>query len=101
MRSVKYKVHNFGRSVIEGVMSRGDRTCGRAIELAWRKGCMFDSWDDHFRFDLWIEACREVGVTPDAYAHRGRERDEFLPWGHIDIGADRTLLWQERERALA
>lgn len=100
MRSVKYKVHNFNRGVLEGVFSRGDRRCGRAIELAWRKGCRFDSWDDHFRFDLWLEACREAGIDPSFYAHRERGKDELLPWDHIDVGQDRTSMWCEREKAL-
>ncbi|MDQ7779870.1 MAG: TIGR03960 family B12-binding radical SAM protein [Planctomycetota bacterium] len=99
-KSVKYKVHNLQRSLVEGVMSRGDRRCGRAIELAYRSGCAFDSWDDLFRFDLWEKAFKEAGIDPADYAYRQRSADELLPWEHIDLGTPKDMLWKERELAM-
>ena len=36
-----------------------------ALERAWRLGCRFDGWSDHFRYDLWLKAFEEAGVDPD------------------------------------
>ena len=38
LRSVQLKCHDIETSLLEGVMCRGDRRVGAAIELAWRRG---------------------------------------------------------------
>ncbi len=38
LRSVQLKCHDVETSLLEGVMCRGDRRVGAAIELAWRRG---------------------------------------------------------------
>jgi hypothetical protein len=34
------------------------------------------------------------------YVERERERDEVLPWDHLDCGVSKDFLWSEYERSL-
>ena len=52
-RSIKIKNHDVKASIIEGVLARGDARLGEVIERSYRDGCRFDSWEEHFRFDIW------------------------------------------------
>ncbi|HLG14987.1 MAG TPA: TIGR03960 family B12-binding radical SAM protein [Blastocatellia bacterium] len=86
------KVHHAETSLLEGVISRGDRNLCKVIERAWRLGCRFDGWTDHFDFDKWMEAFSIEGVDIEPYLREFPVR-EFnepgaplvqLPWDHID-----------------
>ena len=85
-RAVQIKTHDVRRSILEGVLARGDRRLGPAIERAYRLGARFEGWDEFFNYDLWEQAFAETGVDPAWYAHRERPLDEILPWQHIRSG---------------
>jgi radical SAM superfamily enzyme YgiQ (UPF0313 family) len=87
-------------SLIEGVMSRGDRRLGRVIHRAWQLGCLFDAWNDIFDYEKWMQAFDECDIDPKIYI-RERSLDEVLPWSHIDTGISIDFLKQEYQRALA
>lgn len=95
---VKSKWNSPQQSILEGVLSRGDRRVGRALELAVAKGCRFDGWSDQLRFDRWLEALAEAGLDPAEYL-RARDPEEVLPWDHIDAGVDKAFLLAERAKA--
>ncbi len=97
--SARLRMHRIERSFLEGVFTRGDRRLGRVLLAAWRKGCRFDGWDEHFHFARWQEAFDEAGLDPTAYANRRRNDDEALPWSHISCGVSTAFLRDERERA--
>jgi len=59
---INFKHHHPETSQMECVLSRGDRRVGRVIERAYRAGCRFDGWDDHFRYDLWLKSFEQEGV---------------------------------------
>jgi len=98
-RGLRIKSHGAREALVEAVMARGDRTVAKAVELAYRKGCRFDGWDECFRFDDWMDAFEEAGVDLDLYTGTipvtGR-----LPWDHIDVGLEDGFLLQEYRRAL-
>jgi len=83
-KQISYRYHDAQTAVVEGVLARGDRRVGAAIESAYRLGALFDGWTELFRFDLWEQAFLETGISPDFYAHRKRSKDELLPWSFID-----------------
>lgn len=87
-------------SLLEAVLSRGDRRLGRVVYNAWKMDCTFDSWDEHFHFEKWLRAFEEAGLEPDFYAHRQRSLGEVFPWSHIDVGVTDAFLKQEYQRAL-
>ncbi|MCL0069337.1 TIGR03960 family B12-binding radical SAM protein [Dehalococcoidia bacterium] len=87
-------------SLLEGVMSRGDRRLGKVIRRAWQLGCLFDAWSDISNYEKWIQAFDEYGIDPKTYV-RERSLDEVLPWSHIDTGVSIKFLKREYQRALA
>ena len=88
-------------SRLEGLWARGDRRLLPLLIEAYRMGCRFDGWTDHFRYDLWTEACRKTGTDIDSLASQPRDQDEPLPWDHIESGVTREYLWAEWGRALS
>lgn len=69
------------------------------ILRAYELGCKFDSWDDQFNFDAWMQAFDENGIDPHFYTHRKREFSELLPWDHLDYGVSRKFLEFENKKA--
>ncbi len=97
-RKIKYNWHDNRASYLEGVFARGDRRLLPAILTAVKNGCRFDSWDEHFKFDKWMQSFEECGIDPDWYL-RERSYDEVLPWEHIDIGVTKAFFMHENEKA--
>jgi radical SAM family uncharacterized protein len=100
VRSVEVKCHDVETSLLEGVMARGDRRVGEAIELAWRRGARFDSWTDQSKPDLWWQALSDCGIDVEPILHRPYRGDARLPWDHIAIRQGRGYLEREHGRAV-
>ena len=66
---------------------------------AFSKGVNLDSWDECFKFDAWMEAFDECGISPEFYANRRRPFDEVLPWDHLDYGVTKEFLMPENKKA--
>ena len=99
-KSLRYNWHDAQVTVLEGVIARGDRRIAKVIERAYRLGCLFDSWTESFRNDLWMQAFEETGVDIGFYNLRERRPDELFPWDFIDTGVKKTFLYKEWERAM-
>lgn len=100
-KKVSVSYHKVNISFLEGVFARGDRRLCDVVEYAWRHGCKFDSWDDSFLFDVWLEAFKECGVDPLFYTSRKRDYEEILPWDHLDYGIRKQFLINESKKAYA
>jgi len=100
-KSLKYNWHTAELTVLEGVFARGDRKMGKILEEAYRLGCLYDSWDEHFRYDLWVQAFENLNMNMDFYNLRVREADEIFPWDFIDCGVTKQFLRREWEKAMA
>ncbi|WP_454969644.1 TIGR03960 family B12-binding radical SAM protein [Eubacterium sp.] len=98
-KKIKVSYHETPTSLLEGVLARGDRRLSAVIYSAYKKGCKFDSWDEHFKFDAWMEAFEENNLDPYFYTHRRREFSEVLPWDHLDYGISRKFLERENMKA--
>ncbi|MCA9148011.1 MAG: TIGR03960 family B12-binding radical SAM protein [Planctomycetales bacterium] len=99
LRSVQIKCHDVETSLLEGVLSRGDRRVGDAIEIAWRNGARLDSWREHFDAQRWWDALQEAGIDAEATIHRPYELTDRLPWDHVNIKYGRAFLEKEQVRA--
>src|SRR5213076_1044852 len=103
-RAIGIRYHDGRPSIIEGLLSRGDRRVGAVIEQVWRDGGRFDGWSEHFSYERWVAACDRAlagsGVDLDWYTVRERDYDEVLPWDHLDSGLDKDWLWADWEDAL-
>ena len=82
-------------SLLETVLSRGDRRMGQVIYHAWRFGSTFDAWNEQFKYENWLRAFDKAGLDPGHCAYRQRSLDELLPWSHIDTGVSLEFLRQE------
>jgi radical SAM family uncharacterized protein len=98
-KSVRYKFHDPRCSLLEAVLSRGDRRLGRVIKRVRAAGGQFDAWSEHFSFQLWQRAFEQEGLSTGFYANRPRPLDEVLPWDHVDFGLHKEFLLAEREKA--
>src|SRR5262249_31315699 len=94
----RLKWHDPKECFIEGVLSRGDRSVGRALLKAYELGCRFDGWAEMFNYDLWLKAFDQTGVDPHFY-NREIALNEVLPWDFIDIGVSKKFLLKERQRS--
>ena len=98
--NVRIKFHDARISFLEGVLARGDSRLSEVIEGAFKKGARFDGWDDHFNFDLWMNAFQEAGVDPTEYL-RPRLVEDYLPWDFVWPGVAREHLVREWEKAVS
>jgi radical SAM family uncharacterized protein len=101
-RAIGLRYHDGEPSIIEGLLSRGDRRVGKVIQAVWEDGGRFDGWSEFFSFERW-KSCAEKaleGVDLDWYTIRERDEVEVLPWDHLDAGLDREWLWQDWQDAL-
>ena len=98
-KAIGFRYHDGKPSVIEGLLSRGDRRVGRVIRAVWEDGGRFDGWSEHFSYDRWVTATEtalaEKPVDLDWYTTRERDYAEVLPWDHLDSGLDRDWLWED------
>lgn len=99
-KGIKFSWQDPAVSFLEAALSRGDRRLGEVIHKAWKLGCTFDSWGEHFRPEKWRQAFEESGIDPGFYSHRQRSLDEVLPWSHIDTGVSADFLKKEYERSV-
>ena len=99
VKTVKVKVHDPETSYLEGILSRGDRRVGKAIERAWRNGARFDGWEEHLKLDLWMEAFQHCGIDPDWHGLRERKLTEILPWVVVNDTVSEAFLKRELNRS--
>lgn len=96
---IHLSAHKIDTVFLEAVFARGDRRLGEVMLKAFSKGVNLDSWDECFKFDAWMEAFDECGISPEFYANRRRSFDEVLPWDHLDYGVTKEFLMRENKKA--
>lgn len=97
--SIKYNWHESEVSLMEAIVSRGDRRLCDVIVSAYENGAKFDGWGEYFKFNIWNEALEKHNIDPNFYVYRERSYDEVLPWDFIDIGVTKEYLIKENEKA--
>ncbi|MEV5894212.1 TIGR03960 family B12-binding radical SAM protein [Nonomuraea fuscirosea] len=100
-RAIGFRYHDGKPSIVEGLLSRGDRRVGAVIRAVWEDGGRFDGWSEHFSYERWMSAAEKAGVDVGWYTTREREENEVLPWDHLDAGLDREWLWQDWQEAVS
>jgi radical SAM family uncharacterized protein len=100
LRSVTVKCHDIERSLLEGILTRGDRRVAAGLEEAWRRGARLDAWTEHFDPELWWGTFADLGIDVAFYSQRHRTLEEVLPWDHIHIKKGREYLAKEQTRSI-
>lgn len=98
-KKISFSYHENRTSFLEGVFARGDRRLGAVLLRAHEKGCKFDSWDEFFELEKWMDSFAECGLDPKFYANRERSYEEINPWDHLDFCVSKDFLIRENERA--
>jgi radical SAM family uncharacterized protein len=98
-KSLRYNWHEADVTILEGVFARGDRKVGQAILQAYQDGALYDSWSEHFKNQVWLDAFEKTGLDIDFYNTRTRDLDEVLPWDFINIGVTKKFLQREWQQA--
>jgi radical SAM family uncharacterized protein len=98
-RAIGFRYHDGKPSMVEGLLSRGDRRVAKVIRQAWEDGARFDGWSETFSYERWARCAAEAlaadGVDLAWFTTRERPYGEVLPWDHLDTGLDRDWLWQD------
>ena len=100
LRSVQVKCHDVETSLLEGLLSRGDRRTAAAIELAWRRGARMDSWTEMFDADRWWQAMSDTGIDVQRTIHQPYGLSDRLLWDHVNVKYGRTFLEKEQTRSI-
>jgi radical SAM family uncharacterized protein len=100
-KSLKYNYHEADLTVLEGVLARGDRKISALIEEVYKNGAIYDSWSEHFKNELWMNAFETCGIDPDFYTIRERDLDEVFPWDFIHSGVTKEFLKREWQNAVS
>jgi radical SAM family uncharacterized protein len=100
IRTVKVKCHDIEKSLLEGILTRGDRRVAVALEEAWRRGARLDAWTENFNPSLWWSTFEDLGIDVPFYSQRTRPVDEVLPWDHIHVKKGREYLAKEQNRSV-
>jgi len=102
--AIGFRYHDGRPSIIEGLLSRGDRRVAKVIMAAWAGGGRFDGWSEYFSYERWSACAASAlagdGVDLDWYTTRERGYGEIMPWDHLDAGLDRDWLWQDWQAAI-
>lgn len=99
-RKIKINFHRLEMSILEAILSRGDRRLSKAILLAFNKGARFDAWDNYFQYPKWQEALQEADSDPSFYL--GARPEGFrLPWDFIDTAVEKSWLVAEFHKIIA
>ncbi len=100
LKSVTVKCHDIETSLLEGILTRGDRRVSVALEEAWRRGARLDAWKEYFHPQLWWSTFDDLGIDVAFYSQRDRPLDEVLPWDHILVKKGREYLAKEQTRSV-
>jgi radical SAM family uncharacterized protein len=100
IKAVRIKQHDVELSLLEGVLTRGDRRIAPALEEAWRRGARLDGWRECFKPELWWQTFADLGIDTAWYSQRSRRMTEVLPWDHVNVKKGRAYLEKEQTRSL-
>ena len=103
-RNVGMRYHDGEPSIVEGLLSRGDRRVGAVIERVVARRWPLRRLERTLLLPA-LGRCREPvfdGGPVDLawYTTRERGAEEILPWDHLDSGLDKQWLWDDWQDAL-
>ncbi len=97
-KNVRLTWADWGLSAVESFYSRGDRSLSQEIYKAYKAGCVFESFSEHFNFGYWQRRWEDLPLTRKRI-FEGRDIKEILPWDFIHAGVAKNYLIQEYKDA--
>jgi radical SAM family uncharacterized protein len=95
---VRIKFQDPGMSLIEGIISRGDRRIGGLIYDVYSNGERFSSWDEVFDYERWKKGMIRTGIDPENYM-KFKAAESSFPWYFIGPGTSEQFLRSEALKA--
>lgn len=95
VKGAKISYHDPAISYLEGIISRGDESVSKMIEIAYQKGARLDAWHEYFDQNIWYEAIEEAGIDVESILYRDYSLEEKLPWDMISLGVSKLYLKNE------
>jgi radical SAM family uncharacterized protein len=99
-RGIKLNWNDPEETQFEAWLSRGDRRLSQVILNAWKNGAKFDAWNEHFQYQIWLDAFELANLDPEFYSTRNRSLDETFPWDHINTGVKKSFLVEDYQMSL-
>ncbi len=99
IKGVKINYHEKFVSLLEAVLTRGDRNLCKYIESLYKKGCYLDAWGEHFDKEVWFNTANELGIDLNKLAQRQYNLEDELPWDFIDVGINKDWFKAEYIKA--
>jgi len=87
------------KAIIEGVLSRGDKTVGEVVEEAEKRDVIFADWDEMFDPDKWMKIFEDKNIALQKITEAKSFKDPF-PWDFVDSGISKGFLWSEHLKSL-
>jgi radical SAM family uncharacterized protein len=100
LKAVHIRQHDVETSLLEGILTRGDRRVAPALLEAWRRGARLDGWKECLKPELWWQTFKDLNIDVNFYTHRQRPISELLPWDHVNVKKGRAYLEKEQERSV-
>ncbi len=98
-RNIRVSFHSPFASLIEAVLSRGDKRAGELFLEAYRKGARLDSWDDHLNRELWKSLIAEADWDVEGVTCSDHKNFTEL-YDFIDLAVTEKSLKKENDRSL-
>lgn len=98
-QNINFRSHRVELSIVEAVLSRGDKLVGDVLASMVEDGYYLDAWEEHFNYELYKEKFIQFGSSLEHYAGKNFELDEPLYWDNISVGVTKEYLVKEFERA--
>jgi len=100
LRNVQLNVTDVQTSLLEAVISRGDRKVSELIYRAWQDGAVFDAWDEHFKAERWHRVAADMGLNLEDLACTDAEVGSRQAYDVVHIGLADFWLVREWEKAV-
>ncbi len=98
-KRLRFKWHDVDHGWLEAVFSRGDRSLCQALELAYRRGCRFDAWNDRLNLQVWRQVFEDLNIETEIWM-KDIPLYAVLPWDHLDSLVTKDWLVREMKRAM-
>jgi radical SAM family uncharacterized protein/radical SAM-linked protein len=100
LRNVSLNCTGTEISLLESVISRGGRNIAQLILNCWKRGCVFDAWDELFKSQIWHEEARALGMPLEEEAAKERPVGSRQPWDIVHVGLADWWLVKEWEKSV-
>lgn len=95
--NVKVTWADWDTSRLEAFYSRGDRTLGKMIYEAYKRGMIFESDNRRIHPKDWEKIWNDFGYD-EKWIYETRQKESVFPWDFMHVGVTKSYLWNEYQK---